>query len=553
MKGPAGRAVALSNGVIAAVLVAALAGVALVVNPPAPPGISEFAPKATKPISKAPAGQGSSGGQGPGACAGTASCPPSGGPSASPGSAGVPTPKRSGVAGTRQCYTWPDGSVTQTFDPQSPPCIAIWDSAGGNGGRTATGVTGAEIRVVVPSIGGTITAVQRATVDFFNTSFMLYDRRIRLVPLDVSEVYAGPQGEPTPSGMRAAARKVIALKPFATVADVVDSAVFVDEVTSARVMAVTSSVNETTSELQARRAPYLWGYQQGLDVVQRNLASLACSALVGRKARHGGVDVSDMIRRFAVVLDDDDTFDTSPLTDGLAGCGSPAKVVRINPTVPGDPATTQAFLQLKTDDYTSLITYATGWSTIQAPFATNAGYTPEWVLVGFGEQEAEGTFDDQQHQLANAFGLGTWNKRVNWADEPWFRAASAMGHQPTSLEASPSFYHSLLVLASGIQMAGPRLRPQSFAAGLQSTTFANPGAGAAPAWQAGVGFGEGFSMVRDIALVWWNQTARDYAGSPNGKPGGAQGGGWCYLGNGRRFTEGTWPKSDPEMPKSGPC
>ena len=37
---------------------------------------------------------------------------------------------------------WPDGKVTQTFDPQSPACIASWpEAAKGNGGATTRGVS----------------------------------------------------------------------------------------------------------------------------------------------------------------------------------------------------------------------------------------------------------------------------------------------------------------------------------------------------------------------------------------------------------------------------
>src|SRR5436309_2012311 len=69
-----GRVVALSNGLIATALVAVLAAVALVVRPPAPPGIAEFAPQATKPITKAPPGQAALHGSGAGTCAAGQSC-----------------------------------------------------------------------------------------------------------------------------------------------------------------------------------------------------------------------------------------------------------------------------------------------------------------------------------------------------------------------------------------------------------------------------------------------------------------------------------------------
>ena len=52
-----GRPAFLLNAGVSVTLVLLLAFVALVVKPPAPPGIAEFAPQASKPITKAPNSQ----------------------------------------------------------------------------------------------------------------------------------------------------------------------------------------------------------------------------------------------------------------------------------------------------------------------------------------------------------------------------------------------------------------------------------------------------------------------------------------------------------------
>src|SRR4051794_3308676 len=117
------RSVPVVNGVVAAVLVGLLAAVALVAKPSAPPGIGEFAPQAAKPITKAPAQAASTQQSGVGVGKTTATSPAT-------GLGARPAPKPTATAGVPsalQCYTWPDGEVTQTFDPQSPPCIAAWD------------------------------------------------------------------------------------------------------------------------------------------------------------------------------------------------------------------------------------------------------------------------------------------------------------------------------------------------------------------------------------------------------------------------------------------
>src|SRR5688572_9516908 len=148
------RVVAI-NAVVSVTVLAVVAVLALVVKPPAPPGIAAFAPQASKPITKAPLGQSAEFGAGEGQCAAGQVCT---GPSASPPPSAAALPsvgpslpgEARGVPSALQCYTWPDGTVTQTFDPQSPSCIASWDDKKGNGGATSPGVTATEIRVALP-------------------------------------------------------------------------------------------------------------------------------------------------------------------------------------------------------------------------------------------------------------------------------------------------------------------------------------------------------------------------------------------------------------------
>src|SRR3954466_14155073 len=149
------RAVPARKGGAAGTGLILVAVLALVVKPPAPPGIAAFAPQAAKPITKAPPGQSARFGSGSGQCATGQACAhssPTPSPTTAPSSAGaVAVPTNLGVPSALQCYTWPDGTVTQTFDPQSPPCIASWDDRHGNGGSTSPGVSPTEIRLAFPN------------------------------------------------------------------------------------------------------------------------------------------------------------------------------------------------------------------------------------------------------------------------------------------------------------------------------------------------------------------------------------------------------------------
>src|SRR5687767_10880166 len=210
------------NAVVAVTVLALVAVLALVVKPPAPPGIAAFAPQAAKPITKAPLGQSAELGTGEGQCADGQVCT---GPSTSPApsasalpSVGPSLPSEArGVPSALQCYTWPDGTVTQTFDPQSPPCIASWDDTKGNGGVTSPGVTATEIQVALPTASVSSWPTVSPIVDFFNTRFQLYGRKIRIVPFPSQQAEKQSQGTfNDPTAQRADASAISQLKVFAT-------------------------------------------------------------------------------------------------------------------------------------------------------------------------------------------------------------------------------------------------------------------------------------------------------------------------------------------------
>lgn len=112
------------------------------------------------------------------------------------------------------------------------------------------------------------------------------------------------------------------------------------------------------------------------------------------------------------------------------------------------------------------------------------------------------------------------------------------------------FYQELMLLASGIQMAGPRLTPQSFADGLHTTTFPNPGAATAPFYRGTVGFANGDPVMVDDYTAFWLDTRT--TGQEVGQSTGInQSKAMCAVELGRRWTESTWPRVDRYY--QGPC
>jgi hypothetical protein len=104
-------------------------------------------------------------------------------------------------------------------------------------------------------------------------------------------------------------------------------------------------------------------------------------------------------------------------------------------------------------------------------------------------------------------------------------------------------YHSWLLLAAGIQMAGPDLTPATFEAGLERAAFPNP---VSPLYEGAVGFNGGnHGMTLDSTVWWWNNAAR----SPSA-------GSICYFNHGQRIPNGAWTPMDGNtllFPAGGAC
>jgi hypothetical protein len=159
------------------------------------------------------------------------------------------------------------------------------------------------------------------------------------------------------------------------------------------------------------------------------------------------------------------------------------------------------------------------------------------------------------NQEAHMFGLSGFNKWVPGADMPVNWAAEDQNPADNCPSGCYNWefwaqYWDLLVLASGIQEAGPDLTPANFQAGLYRTTFPNPGCGAPPYYQGCVGFGpHDHTMIQDYAMVWWSNTATE----PYYFEGETAPGAYCYIGLGRRFRD-NWPSAlQPFFDPRAPC
>ncbi|MDQ1444186.1 MAG: hypothetical protein QOI20_650 [Acidimicrobiaceae bacterium] len=534
------RSVPAVYGLASLAILIAVATLALVVSPPGPPALAEFAPRAEDRIDEALKAQSSSFGTGNGGdCAAGQECAAGG--DGSGGGLGVTTtttgPKNEreiDVARVRRCVGDPP---RQTEDPQSPPCVNYFE--GDNGGATTRGVTRDEILVAVPEYLDNPNFED--FVDHFNKRYELYGRKLRIVKMPRQPGDSNTTGAPVDAAAEAHAFAYLTFYLNDLDASEVQAAA-----ARRHIVSVNPYANQTTSDRYRELAPYAWSFAPAADEMERDLGDLACTSLNGKTADFARGDLRVKERRFGVLRSTSShPLDLSGLNAALRRCGiAPPPVYDIHFKDDRD-AVLRTYLSMKDAGITTLLLVANADDVTQWASKLPGDFQPEWVVSGLAVPEQEGQWNlvmpSAQH--AGLFGAFTPNKLLAPADVPALWAYREDHPDDTAPDPSAdrrnlamSFgwtqeYRALLLLASGIQLAGPKLTPETFAQGLQRARFPNPGAGTGPYYQARVGFGPGdYTMSSGSAVVWWADSAPAY-----GSQGVTRQGGWCYVQKGARF------------------
>lgn len=530
---------------IGATLVLLLVGVvALDAAQSPPPTVAEFAPAALDQITDAPDKQSTDiGDPGAGPSSGPAPTPAPGRPTATPSPAATGRP----VERVRDC-----ASDRQIEDPQSPPCVIGWK--GDNGGATSFGVTRDEIRIAAPygtAFTGDPTDQWQAMVKFFNKRFEFYGRKLVLQPLYASgDNFAYPD----PKKMLKDATKVATeLRSFASLGYTDrkgGESHYYDELARRRIISIIGRETAKTTEADlARKAPYQWLRGTALDTQLANYGQFVCREWAGRALRYGGpwpfTQQPNGKRTFGVLVTeatDGSTPDIGPLKDNLAACGLDPFVYTTT-EAQSDTDATNAVAALVSKNVTTVICVCDVGSTrLYLSAATRNGYHPEWLVGSYINNDVDNAYSQSTNdQTDNVFGISFLDKYLPVQDAWWYRAMRegdpSVPYVPAAIPAST--YSSLLLLAAGIQAAGPNLTPQTFSDGLLRTVFANPGAGRAPYYQGKVGFvGGSHSWHRDASTYWYDINSTNVS-DPTVR------GRVCHVRHGARYEYGEWPKEEP--------
>src|SRR5204862_3343100 len=141
--------------------------------------------------------------------------------------------------------------------------------------------------------------------------------------------------------------------------------------------------------------------------------------------------------------------------------------------------------------------------------AESNGYFPEWIANGAGANTFNAVAElMNQHEWAHAFGLTPFEAERPNDFHDCYRAYRSIdpGGTPNYTICKGLFYH-LLQLVNGIQMAGPKLTPETFAQGMfkKGLKFWDH-----PTWAVGGGYAPGHQTYnQNYAQVWYDPTTQD--------------------------------------------
>lgn len=553
------RTPALVLGSLVVAVCVLVGAVALTSRQQAPPTIAEFAPQAVAQIKQALDEQGLT--ETRQAAADEPSPQPSVAPSASAAASASPSPSSAPdivVPRVRQCIGSPP---RQTEDPQSPPCVPYFDPEVDNGGVTSKGVTGDAITIALPQQFFEDLQPPSRMAEFFNSRYELYGRKLVLQPYSTSGCV---DSQPDPARMRADAVAVDEdLQAFATLAYAGCQGAdhhYYDALSDRGVLSIVDGNLTTGTEAHYRkRSPYQWNVMAGLDTITSTTAEFVCASLAGRPPRWAGTSIASAPERTFGVITTRSTDGTTPdltrLRDGLSRCGVTPVERRDDQTTGPARSGVSTMVALQDAGVTSVLCLCTSndLRDVYMRAASAQGYQPEWVQSSYINTDLDNSYgggNAPPDQSSHVIGISFRNKLQPRQDMPWYWAVKendpAYEPSASAYYAGHSRYMQLLLLASGIQLAGPELTPETFAQGLHRARFPNPGARSAPYFQTEVSYaGPRHTMSGDASMFWFDPQ-RPGTIDPS-IPGAI-----CYVDRGRRHALGGWPQGEPAF-RSSPC
>jgi hypothetical protein len=442
----------------------------------------------------------------------------------------------------------------------APPCVAPFK--GKNGGSTSQGVTGDEVKVVVyntdpqkdPLVAGQLRAAGASLdlgsirdtwqgyIDIYNKMFEFYGRKI------VPEFFTGSAAGSDTAAAKADAIAIADKKPFAVIGGPLQSTtVFSDELAHRGVMCMGLCALSVPQKLLDTNKPYLYTDGPSPEEAATLTAEFIGKQIGKGKAQYAGDDATKgKDRVFGIVHYNtpdgqyDGLFDT--LKSGLKKYKITAKADQsffLDLTRAQETART-VITKMKDAGVTSII--YTGDPLMPSAItkeATAQDYHPEWIIgptVLADTSIFARTFD--QTQWTHAFGIQLPNGRTpetlngSYTLYNWFHGTKPPNNTYQVLNPS------VLLLARGVMLAGPKLTPQTFRDGI----FRYPPSGGDPinpqqSWgKHGVWPFVDYGGSDDAGMLWWDPNAQG-----QDEIGQVGNGLYRYADGAKRYTRGKFP------------
>lgn len=411
----------------------------------------------------------------------------------------------------------------QTFSIYAPPCAGAF--TGDNGGATTKGVTATEIRIATHTGGASVgwadasagpgesakDRTWRVLQQWLNARYQLYGRTIRLYKYD--------PGANDAAANAATAAELDQLGVFAVAGQ---GPILGRELARRKIVYFGEVVDQWDDSFTEAHRPYVWTWHASATRMRQHAAEYICGRLANRPAKFAGSTYALQARTFGVVYDDIEGKHGGPELQRLVKerCG----IVIPNEAMVGFTSATDAaalstaVARLQASNVTTVVAELNWLSMISLTNAAQAqGYSPEWLINGNGlnDVNVQGRLMDQSQWNGHAFGFSAmeieapqWIVNPSRSDE--YRAYKELdpGGEP---DGGPDiFWSGIQQMANGIQMAGPRLTPETFEAGL----FSVPLREGPPNWAASGGYRPGNrGYATAVGEIWWDSSAVDSDGT----------------------------------------
>lgn len=467
----------------------------------------------------------------------------------------------------------------QTEDPNSPPCQPYFE--GDNGGVTYQGVNRDQINVLIyetawtATIGGSrgtetppphgtycdvdlmdcngdgkpddnpheFLRIHNAYSRYFSARFQTYGRHVKAwMYWSNKRQTAGRKADAADNWVRL---KPFAVQPTAGLGFLED---YVDAMAKRNIMVFTNFSGYPATYYQ-RYAPKVWSYYPTSEIWADMFTGYLCDKVKGTVVNHG--PYAGQERRYGLLWTSDPAFEglrtfKNKVIEGAKACG----VLTGNEPSRTFPYAGYEYDFYEADTYSqpnmayfqnaynrlgaNTLIWFGGLETKQTHSAVNIGYFPEFIVAGDGELEGNQTSRTQHRESwQNAWVMTQQVRTGRTAEDPAYVAykeAEPDGEDYGWALAS-GHYQFWMMLMTGVQVAGPRLTPETLSAGMHAIQRRRSLSPFIPSFYF---LPNDYTGVKDATEMWWD---------PNERTEGGGQGCWRLVNQGLRYPFEGWAES----------